>query len=73
MSDALHYSMVIEWSDEDDAYVASLPEWGDLVHTHGDSYKEVLRNGCELVEGLVAVRQARGETLPEPRVFAAVS
>jgi predicted RNase H-like HicB family nuclease len=24
-----HYSMVIEWSDDDQGYVVSLPEWGD--------------------------------------------
>ncbi|MGH2504015.1 MAG: type II toxin-antitoxin system HicB family antitoxin, partial [Ktedonobacterales bacterium] len=35
---SLHYSIVIQWSNEDEVYVVSLPEWGDLVHTHGDTY-----------------------------------
>jgi antitoxin HicB len=72
MSDQLRYSMVIEWSDEDHVYVVSLPEWGDLVHTHGVTYEEALQRGKELIEGLVACRQERGEPLPRPRVFAGV-
>ena len=70
MSEQLRYSMVIEWSDEDQVYVVSLPEWGDLVHTHGVTYEEALRRGKELIEGLVVSRQERGEPLPQPRVFA---
>ena len=72
MSEQLRYSIVIEWSDEDRAYVVSVPEWGDLVHTHGATYEEALQRGKELIEGLVASRQQRGEPLPRPRVFAGV-
>ena len=72
MSEQLHYSMLIEWSDDDHLYVVSLPEWGDLVHTHGASYEEALQRGKELIEALVASRQERGEPLPRPRVFAGV-
>jgi predicted RNase H-like HicB family nuclease len=64
------YSLVIEWSDADQVFVVSLPEWGDLVHTHGVTYEEALQRGKELIDGLVASRQQRGETLPRPRVFA---
>jgi hypothetical protein len=28
VNERLHYSVVIEWSDEDQVYIASLPEWG---------------------------------------------
>ena len=69
-SDQVRYSMVIQWSDEDRVYVVSLPEWGELVHTHGSTYEEALRHGQELIHDLVASRQERGETLPRPRVFA---
>jgi antitoxin HicB len=72
VSESLRYSMVIEWSDEDEVFVMSLPEWGDLVHTHGVTYEEAVRRGQELIEGLVAVRQASGEPLPRPRMFAGV-
>jgi predicted RNase H-like HicB family nuclease len=72
MSEPLRYPMLIEWSDEDQVYVVSLPEWGDLVHTHGTSYEEALRRGKELIQGLIASRQDNGERLPRPRVFAGV-
>ena len=72
MNDQVHYSMVIEWSAEDEVYVVSLPEWGDLVHTHGETYEDALQKGKELIEGLVAAREQRGEPLPAPRVFASV-
>lgn len=48
----------------------SLPEWGDLVHTHGDTYEESLEHGRELIELLIQSRSDRGEALPEPHVFA---
>jgi antitoxin HicB len=67
---ALHYTSVIQWSDEDCVYVVSLPEWGDLIHTHGDTYEEALQHGRELLDLLVQSRGERGEALPAPRVFA---
>ncbi len=72
MSEPLRYSMLIEWSGEDQVFVVSLPEWGDLVHTHGVTYEEALQRGKELVEGLIAGRQECGEPLPRPRTFAGV-
>jgi len=39
----LHYSMLIEWSEEDQAYLVTLPEWADRVimpATHGSTYGE---------------------------------
>ena len=68
--EAPRYSIVIQWSDEDQIYVVSLPEWGDLVHTHGDTYEEALERGKELLEALVATRRLAGQPLPEPRVYA---
>lgn len=64
------YSIVIQWSDEDQVYIVSLPEWGELMHTHGETYEEALQRGRELIDLLIASRRANGEALPEPRVFA---
>jgi predicted RNase H-like HicB family nuclease len=64
--------MLIEWSDEDQVFVVSLPEWGNLVHTHGATYEEALQRGKELIEGLIACRKDSGEPLPHPRMFAHV-
>ena len=72
MSAPVRYSMLIECSDEDQLFVVSLPEWGDLVHTHGATYEEALQQGKELIEALIASREDSGEPLPRPRVFASV-
>jgi antitoxin HicB len=65
-----HYSMTIQWSDEDQTYIVSLPEWGDLVHTHGDTYEEAVKNGQELLDGLIESRHQHGEPLPAPQIYA---
>lgn len=50
---ALRYTIVIQWSDDDQVYVVSLSEWGDLVHTHGGAYEEALQRGPDLLNLLI--------------------
>jgi predicted RNase H-like HicB family nuclease len=71
----LRYSMLVQWSDEDQAYLVTLPEWADRVLgpvTHGDTYEEAIQNGHEALEALIASAQQHQEPLPEPRVFVSV-
>ena len=52
-----YYSMLIQWSDEDQAYLVILPEWAERVLgpvTHGDTYEEAVKHGQETIEALVA-------------------
>lgn len=49
----LRYSVVIQWSEEDHKYIASMPEWGPYAHTHGDTYEEAARNAQEVLELLL--------------------
>ncbi len=73
MGRGLRYSMVIQWSDDDQAYVVSLPEWSSRVLnpvTHGGTHAEAVRNGTEAVEALIAAAEQGGEALPEPNVLA---
>ena len=71
----MRYTIIIQWSDADDAYVVTLPEWEEtgeyFVRTHGDTYDEALRNGEALLADLIAQAQADGKPLPQPRVFGA--
>lgn len=71
----LHYSMLIQWSDEDQAYIVRLPDWerADRVLgpvTHGDTYAEALQHGLEALDALIASAHKHQEILPEPQVFA---
>ncbi|MGH2516553.1 MAG: type II toxin-antitoxin system HicB family antitoxin [Ktedonobacterales bacterium] len=69
----MRYSMLIQWSDEDQAYLVSLPEWNPLPLTHGDTYEEAVRRGHEVLEMLVESRREHGEPLPAPRIYASAS
>lgn len=61
-----HYSILIQWSDEDKKYIVSLPEFGLYAHTHGETYAEALKNGEEVLELLIEEYQLQGRQLPEP-------
>lgn len=68
-----HYSMIIEWSDEDQAYLVTLPEWAGRVNTpttHGTTYEEAARHGQEVLADLVDLWCERGWELPAPRIHA---
>ena len=60
-----HYSMTIEWSGEDEAYVVSFPEFPG-AHTHGDTYLEAAKNGQDVLGLLIETFEQEGEPLPEP-------
>jgi predicted RNase H-like HicB family nuclease len=64
-----NYSMVIRWSDEDQAFIVSLPEFGPYASTHGQTYEEAVRMGRECLESLIESYQADGIALPEPAKF----
>jgi predicted RNase H-like HicB family nuclease len=63
------YSMVIQWSDEDQVYIVSLPEFGPYSKTHGATYAEAVKNGEEVLELLIESSQEEGEPLPPPATF----
>jgi predicted RNase H-like HicB family nuclease len=73
VTEQLHYSMLVQWSDDDQAYLVTLPEWEGRVFnpiTHGDSYEQAIEQGHEALAALVAAARQRNESLPEPRTVA---
>ena len=75
MNQTLQYSIVIEWSPEDQAYVVVLPEWADqyaMPVAHELTYEEAAKRGRNALENYVRFAQEDGRPLPQPRVFAAV-
>nr|WP_156090531.1 type II toxin-antitoxin system HicB family antitoxin [Planktothrix paucivesiculata] len=65
----MKYSILIQWSEEDQAYIASLPEWGQYARTHGETYEETLKNAKEVLEDLVYGYEKIGRSLPEPKTL----
>ncbi len=70
----LQYSMLIEWSNDDQAYLVTLPEWADRVIMpviHGNTYSEAVQQGQEVLTMLVESAKRDGEPLPSPKVHVA--
>ena len=65
----LNYSMVIQWSKKDNCFVVTLPEWGELCQTYGDTYEEALSNAKEVLLLMIESSQKEGLTLPEAHNF----
>ncbi|MGB5959226.1 MAG: type II toxin-antitoxin system HicB family antitoxin [Coleofasciculaceae cyanobacterium] len=65
----MKYTITIQWSEEDQCYVVSLPEWGEFCHTHGDTYEEAVKNAQEVLELLIESAIEEGEPLPEPKIY----
>jgi len=63
-----HYSVIIQWSEEDQHYVVTLPEWGGC-HTHGATYEEAAKNAREVLELLIEDEKSAGNELPTPHEF----
>lgn len=63
----MKYTIVIQWSDEDECYVVSLPEFTNVYQpcTHGNTHEEALRNAQEVLELLIESHIEEGEPLPE--------
>ena len=67
----MKYAIVIQWSDEDDCFVVSLPEFKDVMQpvTHGNTYEEALKNAQEVLALLIESAHEEGKPLPEPKTF----
>ncbi len=67
----MKYTIVIQWSEEDQCYVVLLPEFEDVMQpcTHGDTYEEALKNAQEVLELLIETALEDGEPLPPPKTL----
>ena len=65
----LHYSMLIEWDDDDKIFVVTVPELPGC-HTHGDTYQEALENALEVIELWIEAAEKDGLPIPPPKIAA---
>ena len=63
-----HYSMYIQWSDEDNAYIVTVPELPGC-RTHGKTYEEAVRQGQDAIATWIDGSRDLGLPIPEPRVL----
>jgi predicted RNase H-like HicB family nuclease len=43
----LQFIVFVQWSEDDQCFLASLPEVGPYAQTHGQTYEEALENAKE--------------------------
>lgn len=63
-----NYSIVIQWSQKDNCFVASLPEWGNY-NTHGESYEQALENARQVLSSMIESFVSQAKPLPKAKTF----
>ena len=62
----MKYEVIIYWSDEDDAFVADVPELSGCM-AHGTTQESALRNAQEAVDHWLETAKEFGYAIPQPR------
>ena len=60
------YEIIIFWSEEDDSYVAEVPELPGCM-ADGRSYHEALSNAELIIQEWIETAQELGRTIPKPK------
>lgn len=63
------YSMILQWSNEDELFLVTIPEFSDRVImpcTHGKTREEAICRGEEVIEMYLEAWKAENEPIPEP-------
>ncbi len=63
-----HYSLLIQWDDEDKIYVVSVPELPG-ARTHGKTREEAIKNVLEVIDLWIEAAEKDGITVPSPRYY----
>ncbi|MBE9140220.1 type II toxin-antitoxin system HicB family antitoxin [Nodosilinea sp. LEGE 07088] len=66
------YSMIIQWSDEDQLFLVTIPEFAERVVmpcTHGKTRKEAIHQGEQVVDMYLEAWEQEGEPIPEPNIL----
>jgi predicted RNase H-like HicB family nuclease len=68
------YSMNVQWSEADQLFLVTIPEFADLVVmpcTHGETREKAIHNGEEVIEMYLEAWQMEGESIPELKTLQA--
>ena len=60
------YEIIIYWSDEDDAYIAEVPELPGCF-SDGKTHQEVLENIEVVIDEWIETAKSMGRPIPQPR------
>ena len=60
------YEVIIFWSNQDEAYIAEVPELAGCM-AHGATQEEALSNAKEATELWIETAKEYGDPIPEPK------
>ena len=60
------YEIIIYWSDEDQAFIAEVPELPGCM-SDGASYQEALANAEVVIQEWIETAKGLGRPIPEPK------
>jgi len=59
------YLKIVEWSEEDNCYIGSVPGWIGKC-CHGDDEMKVYQEVCEVIDEWIELYKKEGRSLPPP-------
>jgi predicted RNase H-like HicB family nuclease len=62
----IKYEVIIYWSDEDEAFIAEVPELSGCM-ADGSSYQEALANVEVVIQEWIETAKELGRPIPEPK------
>jgi len=62
----IRYEVIIYWSDEDQAFIAEVPELAGCA-ADGESYGEALANAERVIQEWIETAKELGRPIPEPK------
>lgn len=62
----IRYEIIIYWSDEDEAFIAEVPELPGCM-ADGKTYREVIENLEVVIEEWIDTARGLGRPIPEPK------
>lgn len=62
----IRYEVIIYWSDEDQAFIAEVPELPGCM-ADGATYQDALANAETVIHEWIETAQELGRSIPEPR------
>lgn len=66
MDQEIPYAVVLFWSDEDEAYIADIPDL-EYCSAHGRTPEEALKEVKVAIRGVLASLRDHGDPIPSPR------
>jgi predicted RNase H-like HicB family nuclease len=62
----MRYEVIIYWSEEDESFVAEVPELAGCV-ADGETYIEALQNAQIVMQEWIETAQELGRSIPQPK------